>query len=154
MSKNKFVESLEKVTVGVMSPAVLEKVAQTVNSEVAKRKNYIKIPNVKGLSPQEAGKILESYGFEYSSSLTVPGSRLANKKADQIITIRPHSGLVVSPDTHIKLYYADEQIIERSKEIEVEEEEAKQRHHQQREAVAKEVNGFSKKILKKLPFKK
>lgn len=96
------------------APAVMEQVNKITEQQKEKKKDYIKIPDVLSLPIDEATEVLTKYHFNYSLIKLPADQKLASKAANTVLKITPKSGSNVDPNTFVKLYYADEVIVNES----------------------------------------
>lgn len=96
------------------APAVIEQVNKINEQQKEKKKDYIKIPDVLSLPINEATEVLTKYHFNYSLIKLPASEKIALQPADTVLKLTPKGGSNVSPNTFVKLYYADETIINES----------------------------------------
>lgn len=96
------------------APAVMEQVNKFTEQQKDKKKDYIKIPDVLSLPVERATEVLTEYHFNYSLIKLPTDQKLASKAANTVLKITPKSGSNVDPNTFVKVYYADEAIVNES----------------------------------------
>ncbi|MFT8458191.1 MAG: PASTA domain-containing protein [Liquorilactobacillus ghanensis] len=117
MSKKKILGKLTKTALDAVAPDFVDSTVNVVNQQLEKRKDYIKIPDVISLPIDEASSILESYNFKFSKVLVNPDIKYADKRSLTVLKISPKVGWDVDPKTFVKFFYADDEVIMKSKEL-------------------------------------
>lgn len=96
------------------APAVIEQVNKINEQQKEKKKDYIKIPDVLSLPISEATEVLTKYHFNYSLIKLPADEKIALQPANTVLRLTPKGGSNVTPNTFVKLYYADEEIVNES----------------------------------------
>ncbi|KAA8434768.1 PASTA domain-containing protein [Weissella paramesenteroides] len=130
------------------APAVIEQVNKINEQQKEKKKDYIKIPDVLSLPINEATEVLTKYHFNYSLIKLPASGKIALQPADTVLKLTPKGGSNVSPNTFVKLYYADETIINESMQKRdatlAKKTATKEKHKAQIKTVADKAKFFSK----------
>ncbi|MFL2030468.1 hypothetical protein [Loigolactobacillus zhaoyuanensis] len=66
MGKAKLFGTIGKMALGAVAPDVLEQGTKIVNDQLEKRKDYLKIPDVKLLDVEKATAVIDKYNFNHS----------------------------------------------------------------------------------------
>lgn len=114
MGKLQIIGRLARVATAALTPVALDEATKIINRHLDKRKDYVKIPDVKSLSLNEAAKVLEQYEFNYALVKVKADVKYAYNDSDTVLRILPKGGTNVDPTTFVKLYYADEETIKQS----------------------------------------
>lgn len=117
MGKAKLFGTIGKMALGAVAPDLLEQGTRIVNDQLEKRKDYIKVPDVKFLPKHEAVAVMEKYQFNHSVVKINPDTKYINNSPDTIVKIEPKGNTLVDPNTFIKLYYIDEQTLQASQKL-------------------------------------
>lgn len=158
MGKTKIISTLGKVALNAVAPDVLEQGTKIINNQLEKRKEYIKIPDVKSVDIEDAKATLDRYNFNHSEVPVQPDVKYASANPNTIVKLVPKENTSVAPNTFVKMYYIDEQTIISSKILVQEAENAKASKKQKRQDRIQNVIGttsnVSANIGKKLHLKK
>lgn len=158
MGKAKLFGTIGKMALGAVAPAVLEQGTKIVNDQLEKRKDYIKIPNVKLLDVEKATAILDKYDFNHSEVPVKANLHYADALPNTIVKTEPKENTAVAPNTFVKLYYIDEQTLIDSQLLAQEAESKKalkkQKTQDQIHNVLETTSSMSANIGKKLHLKK
>lgn len=158
MGKAKLFGTIGKMALGAVAPAVLEQGTKIVNDQLEKRKDYLKIPDVKLLDVEKATAILEKYNFNHSEVPVKANLRYADVLPNTIVKTEPKANAAVAPNTFVKLYYIDEQTLIDSQLLAQEAESKKalkkQKTQDQIHNVLETTSSVSANIGKKLHLKK
>lgn len=114
MGKLQVIGRLARVVAAALTPVALDEATKIINRQLDKRKDYVKIPDVKSLSLDEAAKVLEQYEFNYALVKVKADVKYAYNDSDTVLRILPKGGASVDPTTFVKIYYADEETIQQS----------------------------------------
>ena len=117
MGKLQIIGRLARVATAALTPVALDEATKIINRHLDKRKDYVKIPDVKSLYLDEAAKVLEQYEFNYALVKVKADVKYAYNDSDAVLRILPKGGANVDPTTFVKLYYADEEIIKQSNDL-------------------------------------
>ncbi|MGK4063167.1 PASTA domain-containing protein [Weissella paramesenteroides] len=117
MGKLQIIGRLARVATAALTPVALDEATKIINRHLDKRKDYVKIPDVKSLSLNEAAKVLEQYEFNYALVKVKADVKYAYNDSDTVLRILPKGGANVDPTTFVKLYYADEETIKQSNDL-------------------------------------
>lgn len=117
MGKLQIIGRLARVATAALIPVALDEATKIINRHLDKRKDYVKIPDVKSLSLNEAAKVLEQYEFNYALVKVKADVKYAYNDSDTVLRILPKGGANVDPTTFVKLYYADEETIKQSNDL-------------------------------------
>ena len=117
MGKLQVIGRLARVAAAALTPVALDEATKIINRQLDKRKDYVKIPDVKSLSLDEAAKVLEQYEFNYALVKVKADVKYAYNDSDTVLRILPKGGANVDPTTFVKLYYADEETIKQSNDL-------------------------------------
>lgn len=117
MGKLQVIGRLARVATAALTPVALDEATKIINRHLDKRKDYVKIPDVKSLSLNEAAKVLEQYEFNYALVKVKADVKYAYNDSDTVLRILPKGGANVDPTTFVKLYYADEETIKQSNDL-------------------------------------
>lgn len=157
MSKFKLITKTAKTIGEFMAPELLTEATKMVNKQVEKRSDYIKIPNVRQLTIDEAKSILNQFDLIVSTILLDPDIKLANARPNSVLKVTPHSALAVPPKTLVKIFYIDEATALESRRLQMEFDKTKAIKKQaQTEAITKLGNSVKqapKNIKDKIHFK-
>lgn len=158
MEKEKLFGTMKKMALVAIAPAVLEQGTKIVNDQLEKRKDYLKIPNLKLLDVEKATAILEKYNFNHSEVPVKANLRYADALPNTIVKMEPKGNTTVAPNTFVKLYYIDEQTVIDSQLLAQEAESKKalkkQKTQNQIHNVLETTSNVSANIGKKLHLKK
>lgn len=158
MSKKKMLGKLTKNALNAIAPDFVDSTANIVSNELEKRKDYIKIPDVVSLPVDEASSILESYGFKFSKALIDPDSKYAERRPLTVLKISPNVGWAVDPKTFVKVFYADEAVITKSKELKnaiaLKKEQQKKEQQEKLHNLTDSTVNQAKKMISKFDFHK
>lgn len=114
MGKLQVIGRLARVAATALTPVALDEATKIINRHLDKRKDYVKIPDVKSLSLDEAMKVLEQYEFNYALVKVKVDVKYAYNDSDTVLRILPKGGASIDPTTFVKIYYADEETIQQS----------------------------------------
>lgn len=114
MGKLQAIGRLARVAAAALTPVALDEATKIINRQLDKRKDYVKIPDVKSLSLDEAAKVLEQYEFNYALVKVKADVKYAYNDSDTVLRILPKGCASVDPTTFVKIYYADEETIQQS----------------------------------------
>ncbi|CAM3216289.1 PASTA domain-containing protein [Leuconostoc rapi] len=158
MGKAKLFGTIGKMTVGALAPDLLEQGTKVVSDQLEKRKNYVKIPDVKLLNVDEATATMKQYGFNHSLVKVVADIKYANRVPNSVVKIQPRGNTSVDPKTFVKVYYIDEETVAQSQKLAKDLEINKlNRKHKTQEQIHNAIDATSKvssHVTEKLHFKK
>lgn len=156
MTKKRIIGGLTKIAVGTIDQKLLAEATKLVNNQLEKRKGYLHVPDVVSLPITEAGEALEKYGFNYGKFKVTPQAKYANLLPNVVFKVKPRIGSAVPPDTFIKVYFADQQVIADSQQLAAAAAEKKVLKQQQRSATWHQIADPAKKkatsLVKKINF--
>ncbi|MCT4413523.1 PASTA domain-containing protein [Leuconostoc pseudomesenteroides] len=158
MGKAKLFGTIGKMALGAVAPDVLEQGTKIVNDQLEKRKDYLKIPDVKLLDVEKATAIIDKYNFNHSEVPVKADLHYADALPNTIVKMEPKGNTSVAPNTFVKLYYIDEQTLIDSQLLAQEAESKKalkkQKTQEQIHNVLETTSSVSANIGNKLHFKK
>ncbi|GEP74687.1 PASTA domain-containing protein [Weissella thailandensis] len=158
MGKLQIIGRLARVAATAVTPVALDEATKIINNQLDKRKHYVKIPDVKSLSLDEAGKVLEQYKFNYALVKVPADIKYAYNDSDTVLHILPKGGTAVDPTTFVKVYYADADTIEKSNILSKEMANQKINKQEKRQQTMRNVTNKSKQVVtrvgNKMPFRK
>ncbi|WP_281164441.1 PASTA domain-containing protein [Liquorilactobacillus sicerae] len=158
MSKKKIFSKVTKTVLDAVAPDFVDSATKIVGDQLEKRKDYVHIPDVTLISVEEAEKILSQYGFNFSKVLVTPDIKYANKRSFTVIDLSPKVGWAVDPKTYVKIFYANDEIIEKSKSLKLKADQekkfAKQKHQETLNKLTNETIEQTTKLAKKFNFHK
>lgn len=102
--------NLVKSAIKISTPLVAGSLAYLKHN----KELYTEIPDVRDLNINDAHKILTDRGFSCHKIILDANYKYHNKKINTVIKVYP-SSKKVKKDSIIKLYYLDEEILEKSK---------------------------------------
>ncbi|OEY82539.1 hypothetical protein NT95_06210 [Oenococcus kitaharae] len=111
------VETAGSAALGSLFAAAASGTKNMVTDQVHKFKDKIYIPDIEGIPVEEAQKILTDFHFKSIKLLVDANKHYANKRTGIVLKTKPKLGSKVSPDTFIKVFYADETIIASSQAL-------------------------------------
>ncbi|KRN25898.1 PASTA domain-containing protein [Lacticaseibacillus camelliae] len=109
-----------------------------------KHQAYVKVPDVSGLSIEDIPPILQKAKFNFASVLAEPDKRYAEKRPNTVLRTAPHANASVPPETFIKVFYADEDVINASKALAAEASEKKAARNEAAKQLAHKVEDTAK----------
>lgn len=158
MGKAKLFGTIGKMALGAVAPDVLEQGTKIVNDQLEKRKDYLKIPDVKLLDVEKATAVIDKYNFNHSEVPVKADLHYAGALPNTIVKMEPKGNTSVAPNTFVKLYYIDEQTLIDSQLLAQEAESKKalkkQKTQDQIHNVLETTSSVSANIGKKLHLKK
>ncbi|MFT9470102.1 PASTA domain-containing protein [Leuconostoc pseudomesenteroides] len=158
MGKAKLFGTIGKMALGAVAPDVLEQGTKIVNDQLEKRKDYLKIPDVKLLDVEKATAVIDKYNFNHSEVPVKADLQYADALPNTIVKMEPKGNTTVAPNTFVKLHYIDEQTVIDSQLLAQEAESKKalkkQKTQDQIHNVLETTSNVSANIGKKLHFKK
>ena len=102
------------------------------------------MPDVSGLSIEDIPPILQKAKFNFASVLAEPDKRYAEKRPNTVLRTAPHANASVPPETFIKVFYADEDVINASKALAAEASEKKAARNEAAKQLAHKVEDTAK----------
>ena len=111
MGKAKLFGTIGKMALGAVAPDVLEQGTKIVNDQLEKRKDYLKLPDVKLLNVETATAVIDKYNFNHSEVPVKADLHYADALPNTIVKMEPKGNTSVAPNTFVKLYYIDEQTL-------------------------------------------
>lgn len=123
-------KSLAKGLLTSLPTEIADKTLDIVNAHMEKHKQDVKVPDLTGLTIDEAEDILTQFNFKHSRVLVEPHKNYRHKKENIVLRSVPKPNTSVVLGSFIKLYYIDAATIDASQKII----EQQQLHKQQRQA--------------------
>lgn len=158
MGKVKFFGTLGKMALGALAPDLLEQGTKIVNNQLEKRKDYLKVPDVRLLDVEKAVTVMDKYNFNHSEVSVKADLHYASALPNTIVKLEPKGNTSVAPNTFVKLYYIDEQTIINSQllaqEVKNKKNLKKLKIQKRIHNVLKTTSNISANIGKKLHFKR
>ena len=109
-----------------------------------KHQAYVKVPDVSGLLVEDVPPILQKAKFNFASVLAEPDKKYAEKRPNTVLRTAPHANASVPPETFIKVFYADEDVITASKALAAEASEKKAARNEAVKQLAHKVEDTAK----------
>lgn len=158
MGKAKLFGTIGKMAVGAVAPDLLEQSTKIVSDQLEKRKDYIKIPDVKLLNVEEATATMKQYSFNHSVVKVTADIKYASTVPNSVVKIQPKGNTTVDPSTFVKIYYIDEETVIRSqklaKDLELNKLNKKHKTQEQIHNALDATSKVSSNLTGKLHFKK
>lgn len=158
MGKAKPFDKIGEKAVGALGAVLLAQGTKVVSDQLEKRKDYVKVPDVKLLNVKEATSILKRYNFNYSLVKVISDIKYANSVPHSIVKTQPKGNASVDPKTFVKIYYIDEETVIQSqklaKDLELNKLNKKHKTQEQIHNALDATSKVSSKLTGKLHFKK
>lgn len=126
---DRFAQSVDKVadTVNKVAPSVIDETSKVVDAHLDKHKDDFKMPDLIDVPLAEAQEILDTYHFKYSLIKVAADPQYAKVQPDRILSMTPKAKATVAPNrfTFVKAFYADSETIAASKQLIIDQENAK-----------------------------
>lgn len=111
MGKARIVSKAAKGTAEVVVSQLVASAAKLAADKLEKRQTYIKLPDVKGMSIDEATRVLTKFGFTFSTVLVEANKKYAGKRSNTVFKTAPRGNGAVAPETFVKIFYANQNVI-------------------------------------------
>jgi len=141
-----------------IAPIIIDQATKLVNTQLDKHKDYVKVPDVISLSPEEANSVLNQYGFKHSIVKLDAKPKYADSSVNQILKMIPKPGSSIDKSTFLKLYYVDSEIVDKSRtlaeQVALSKAEKKAKTKANIKKTVNKTADISTNLKKKLHFKK
>lgn len=158
MGKAKPFGTTGKKAVGALGTVLLAQGTKIVIDQLEKRKDYVKIPDVRLLDIKEATSIMKRYDFNYSLVKVISAIKYANSVPNSIVKTQPKGNTSVDPKTFVKIYYIDEETVVQSQklvqDLEINKLNKKHKTQEQIHSALESTSKMSSNLTEKLHFRK
>lgn len=96
---------------------IADKSLELLNKYVDQHSGDIRVPDLTGVALDDAEAILAQLGFKYASVLIQPKATLAEQATMMVLDTQPKANKKVAPGSFVKLYFMDEVVQTKSREL-------------------------------------